>query len=38
VEHGDRVVNPHVGVEQDLAAVHRVVIIEVGGVDWLHRC
>jgi hypothetical protein len=23
VEHGDRVVNPHVGVEQDLSAFHK---------------
>jgi hypothetical protein len=33
VEHGDRVVDPHVGVEQDLSAVHRGVIIGVSGVD-----
>jgi hypothetical protein len=33
VEHGDCVIDPHVGVEQDLSAFHKGVIIGVSGVD-----
>jgi hypothetical protein len=33
VEHGDCVIDPHVGVEQDLSAFHKGVIIGVSGAD-----